>query len=146
MTHFLPWLPSHACASGGSADAFAQSTQRLERLKFGPDQQLQAEAFLDAIGVFAPAYESMGLLFAVASKEVTNNVAKLRRNIAAREAARTDERQSKALTLQQLVEEEVAAGKQAHKDGSFEAHCSRQRLAQASSQQVLSILCSDGCR
>lgn len=102
-------------------DAFAQSTQRLERLKLGPDQQIQAEAFLDAIGVFAPAYESMGLLFAVASKEVTNNVAKLRRNIAAREAAGVVERQSKPLTLQQLVEDEVAAGKQTHKDGSFEA-------------------------
>lgn len=92
------------------------SASKLEAVKLsgGKDADMEAIAFLDAVEDVKPVYESLGFMFSIASREVTSNVDKLRVHVKRYGAERRP-------SLHDLVESDIAAGQQWHKDGAFEA-------------------------
>jgi len=74
----------HGLDEGGAPSvlaAFDASSSRLETLQLGDDGRVPLVGFLDALDVLSPAYDSMGLMFSVASREMTTNIKKLRREL-----------------------------------------------------------------
>mmetsp|Transcript_41640 Transcript_41640/g.96284 ORF Transcript_41640/g.96284 Transcript_41640/m.96284 type:complete len:457 (-) Transcript_41640:305-1675(-) len=107
--------------------AMTSSASKLEGLKLHnghggkgkvKDADMDATLFLDAVEEVKPVYESLGFMFSIASREVTNNVDKLRKHV--QDYSRTYP-ERRPPSLHDLVVTDIGAGRQWHKDGSFEA-------------------------
>jgi len=58
---------------------FAASARRLNAIQVRPDGEIPALEFLNAVDELQPAFKVMGLMFELATKEVSTNLRKLRR-------------------------------------------------------------------
>eukprot|EP00614_Pseudopedinella_elastica_P025606 CAMPEP_0172645836 /NCGR_PEP_ID=MMETSP1068-20121228/239937_1 /TAXON_ID=35684 /ORGANISM="Pseudopedinella elastica, Strain CCMP716" /LENGTH=277 /DNA_ID=CAMNT_0013460085 /DNA_START=126 /DNA_END=956 /DNA_ORIENTATION=- len=72
---------------GTVVEAFTRSAVALEAVPWEA-RGLDARAFLEAVDELRPALASLGILFSVASRELTSNVAKLRARLKAALSAR----------------------------------------------------------
>jgi hypothetical protein len=76
-TFFICLYFSKSKTNNAVVSSFVSSTVMLESLHISHDE-VPAEGFMDAIDALSPALDSLGVLFAIASKEIFGNVEKLR--------------------------------------------------------------------
>jgi len=93
--------------------ALASSTRGLKSLlRVGKRGEVPVDEYLAAVESLAPAYEALGVMFSIASNEITRNVRKLRVNA---------KRNPRATSLQELVEADLRNGLHENPDSTYVA-------------------------